>query len=351
MTSLLSRLFKPYQGYSRLPEDSPESKHCLTGHSEKPCRPAPSTGHRRLQHEGGLSSLERLAAELVLEIAAHMSPADQASLALVSRTGLRKLGRASLQLQGASRLDFLVRLERDGARPADALCPQCRVLHPPHLSLPPAWYSDYGAAIRPCAQSSSAGSAALLKKSQIASAFLPLQLHFNMVAGVMRCHRHGWSTYSAETLSSSSRYKYFDKSRYPKLVSTTQCRIVNGHLVAKTEKLIFLCKGSAGLQDAASKVVQLLEREWALRHCCGHQRWAQRYYSTLLSCRDRIWSSRPISEALSFLHLDRHRVKGCGLCYTDCALSAYDLPDDRGRVITLTTWKDLGSGYSINDRR
>lgn len=350
MASLLARLLMHQQGHSELVEDIRVWKDRLAGYFDKTSSQAdPPTKHHRPRHRSGLKGLPTKVLSL---IAAYTSPIDQASLALVSRTELHKLGRASLQLQGKARLSLLTRLERDGVRPADVLCPQCQVFHAPDLSLPLGWYFENGTAFRPCAQfHTRAASSQTLPKGHIISAFLPLRLHFNMIAGVMRCHRHGWSTHPVETLSSTSRYDYSVHSRYPKVFSTTRCKIVNGRLLAKTEKLIYLCKNLADLRNAFTKVRLLFKRDWALHHVCGHFVWTESYPRNLKSPNGRIWRNSPISEESPSLRPGLHRVVGCAWCYTDCALSAYDLPNNGGRVISLTTWKDLGYGRSIKDSR
>lgn len=166
----------------------------------------------------------------------------------------------------------------------------------------------------------------------------------------MRCYRHGWSTYSAKFLSASSRYGRFSNPEYPKLFSTTHCRIVDGRLFAKTEIQILPCEGLEPLKDCPHYIRNILDKYRELRHCCNHWRWTE-LYSPVFSFYDRVWSDRPIRYASSFLHGCLRRIQGCGDCYSDFALSAIDLADDRGRVVTLTCWKDLGFGYSINDPR
>ncbi|KAF4511606.1 hypothetical protein G6O67_003387 [Ophiocordyceps sinensis] len=340
MASLLARLAKLRQGYSRLSgdfsRDSTESKHDLASPSEKPCPLAPSTGHHKLHHGGGPSALEGLTKKVMREIIAPLHQVDRVSLALVNRTMLRLLGGPSLQLPKSSRFELLSRLERDGVCPAYILCTQYRVFHPPGLF--------------PASQRSSSN-----KSCYVSTVYLPPYLYFNMVAAVMRCHRHGWSKYSAEALSKSFRYEYFDESRYPRIVSTTQCQIVNGRLIAKNEILIFPCKGLAGLRDAKVKVDHLFhesaENHEVLQYRCSHMRWTEYKSRTSLLRDGRMWNPRPLSKDWGFLHRGRYRVFHCPGCYTSHALSAYDLPDDGGRVIAMTAWKDLGSGISIKDLR
>ncbi len=43
-------------------------------------------------------------------------------------------------------------------------------------------------------------------------------------------------------------------------------------------------------------------------------------------------------------------VRACEYCYTDPSLGFVDLPDNRGRVCVMTTWKDLGDGQKLDNR-
>lgn len=308
----------------------------------------------------GQLTLETLPVELLFIIAAFLSLADQVALALVSKTGFYRFGPAvsKLKEKKEERLDFLTVLERDGVRNADILCSACVRFHPPRLSAVHGWYFQNMQGMRPCGERFDLRP--WPSTFRLISPNLPSHLHFNTIAAVMRSHRHGWTVHPVHTLAASHRTHH--RTGYPKLNCYVSCKIVDGRLIVKTQKLMLPCASWEDLQEARPAVLRFLQDECLLRHCCGHIWWIGHYrfvfdekadlHPAHIWIHHRIWAARPLhpegyDPRLAYLY----RVYGCKVCYTDFALGVVDLPDTRRRLIVLTTWKDLGSGESPSDVR
>jgi hypothetical protein len=294
-----------------------------------------------------VSSLETIPVEIFQCIAADLSAIDRASLAIVSRSLLAKLGKATLQLQRQSRLELLVRLERDGVCISYILCPECKVFHRPHQAL---WhvalrtYRKKPRGMRPCAI---AGFAEDEARCRTRSVFLPPEIHFNMVAAVMRSHRHKSGRYNTQSLSST---RHYSKVGYPKINCDTKCAIVDGRLIVKTETRFLPCKGMDGVLDAAANVWEYLDM-WGLQNCCPHWNW-DRWLGKETYIAGRIWTCGIWCLKNGSCVVDRiFGVGGCRCCYTDFSFGVADLPDNQGRVLVLTSWKDVGKGEDIEDRK
>lgn len=238
----------------------------------------------------------------------------------------------------------------------DILCLGCHVFHPPRIPVASDRYLDCN---KDLLAHDDCDELQLLN-----SHLLPIQLHFSFLAAVMRSHRHGWTTYTTGILSSSYRlyqqpspvYINQNASSYPRYYSYTICKIVDGRLLAKTEISMVPCEDLKGLADAAC-IPSLLKflHESELRECICLHHWWTVYYDYIFN--ERAASTRYLLK----LHPDRRpplvnnssQVHSCLYCYTDFTLSVTDLPlnDTYRRVFVLTTWKDLGSGKSLNDPR
>lgn len=67
----------------------------------------------------------------------------------------------------------------------------------------------------------------------------------------------------------------------------------------------------------------------------------------------QIWSARRLRTDSRFYRNHRGPVRRCTGCYTDYAIGITDLTqaETYQRMFVVTTWKDLGSGESLDDPR
>ncbi|KJZ73791.1 hypothetical protein HIM_06909 [Hirsutella minnesotensis 3608] len=302
------------------------------------------------------SVLEQLPVELILEITDYLGPVDRTALALTCHAGLDKLGSDSLRLNANKRRELLMRLERDGFRKPDILCPVCGIFHSARLSLHTGWRLDDGLAQRPCCYDSEARY--LYPSSRVVTPYLPRQFHFNTVAAVLRSHRHGWKDYPISVLSSNSEAKLDLIHGGVKMRTSVNAMIVDGRLLAKVEHIILPCSGLVGLRVAASRTSVYLKHNFPRDNCCNHWAWTDIFDRVFAPVPrlgperrvHRFWDPRPLSELdLRGSLYNFCDVRGCGYCFTDYALGVQDLSDGAGRVLILTTWKDLGAGLSVDD--
>ncbi|KAK3313164.1 hypothetical protein B0H66DRAFT_387481 [Apodospora peruviana] len=313
----------------------------------------PSNRNPRRPPEGW--SLETIPLEIVLQVAKFLSRIERASLALVSRGMLIRLGTDVFKLDSRAQYAFLHLLHRDGMFLPDVLCPVCRVFHSPFPIHDLTSKSCYRS-MRACQtqQSWERGD----------TPYLPVQVTFNTVAAVLSCSRHNMTRlFAPETLASSHKVE----EDLFKIHTYYNFRVVCGHLIIKTEKLILPAKHADDILDAvrhASKVFE--EHPWDVGKCCRHVTWASQYPIPLKSLPAE--NHEGVDDLLESKHREHHHcawnhslpctldcglsnqnknnflVEACDLCFTDYSLGFVDLPDTRGRACVLTSWKDLGRG-------
>lgn len=215
MPSLLSWLSKRRRRYSKhkdldWPSPCPYSQSAL---KTLPTLPTPTLPN--------LPNLPTLPTKVLVDIASHLTSTDRAALALVSQTILRKLGTATLALKANARFRLLRRLERDGVCKMNILCLACRIFHVPRLHMLPIYYAQplRQSSVHPCI-------------SILSSPYLPAEFSYNVMAAVMRNHRHGWTSYPTDILSSSYRLYnqsaavYVEHDTKAQFSSYTTCKIV-----------------------------------------------------------------------------------------------------------------------------
>ena len=318
--------------------------------------------------------LENIPAELVWEVARYLDTEDRAALALVSKTMLERLGKNELLPPRPFKFSFLRRLERDGVCPDAILCPCCVKFHSPLLSL------DESGRHRGSATPEEVRKLQRVEQahSNATSPNLPAHLHFNMVAAVMRSHRHGWPTYSPRTLATAVRQRLPD---HPARMTTfTRCYVVQGRLILGEQRLVLPLveggnQGGGGGGEArlaaTARLGGFMDGFYHAGIICAHLSWRKRYAGLFhldtgdterwrVASRNHVcaWThAQPCRRALGPTRACRAwdmratKVQGCPLCQTDFAWAAVDLPDGRGRVLALGVWKDLGAGETLRDPR
>ncbi|KAK5657425.1 hypothetical protein OQA88_2997 [Cercophora sp. LCS_1] len=292
-------------------------------------------------------SLTTLPTELLLTITTNFHPEETASLALTCHTLLHKLGATSFSLQSPQKYNLLRLASKDGIYPHLIVCPLCHVFHTP---FPLDWWRRAVGdqiSMRLCETSWHSNKSESWDTIEIISPELPPQTHFNMVAAVMRCHRFGWPGFGPEVLNSGDRveiggwriHRYHDFG------------IRGGHLLLKAERLVWLKEGEnlAEAVEILSKAVAE-KKGWKFEAFCGHLMWA-RDVGVLKGGCVAGWEGGIMEGECGECNRDHGkeigRVKTCGKCYTDYAVAFVDMPDGKGKVCVLTTWKDLGSGERL----
>ncbi|KAK3942934.1 hypothetical protein QBC46DRAFT_424063 [Diplogelasinospora grovesii] len=314
----------------------------------------PNRKSLRRSHPDGGSTLEIIPLEIVQEIAEYLLPEAKAALALASRTMLYRFGTEALKLGLPSRYNLLLLLSKDGIWLQDILCPFCYVFHAPFPI--PAWPSGPHTNTRAC-QTEKADGKRKPWEQAISSPWLPAHVTFNTVAAVMRCHRHNSTAYMPETLASSDKFEIGDC----KVHCYHDFRIVNGHLLLKTEKLVLPCKGKAKTTNAFSQVQAILQipqnEAWKLNEGCVHINFILGGHVVLnnqpefdINAIQHTCASSHAMPCFKCSWVGKRCVFYCWSCYTDYSLGFVDLPGNGGRVCVLTTWKDLGSGECIKNR-
>lgn len=289
--------------------------------------PSPQPNINLRRPVGGWS-LENIPVELVQEVAKHLPPVEVAILALTSKAMLFRLGPRVLKIENVhTRHDLLEAFSERGMYLPEVLCQSCQIFHSP---LP---VDDGGDThIRKCEPRNNPW-------GHGESPYLPAHISFNAVAGVMGCHEHNMSTaFPLETLSSSNEV---DKDNF-KIHTYNDLRIVDGHLILKTEKLLLPLGNATNKLEAVSQMSKFLrENIWSMDRCCRHTSWSLKY-PALLDPKpsqndkelDDLWTHSQLTPI----------VHACRYCFTDFSLGMTELPNGQGRACTLTSWKDLGSG-------
>lgn len=166
----------------------------------------PSTA-RNPDASTNLDTIHRLLKpQIILKICQHLSKVGRASLALSSRQLLSSLGRDVLRLSASDKFLLLQRLERDGDLIRMVLCPECRYFHLPRFN--PGQEPRGPERDRAC----------LTDETERMIAFRPLlPLRFDMVAAILRSHRHKNDIYSPQLICFDKEYTtrlLKSKSRY-----------------------------------------------------------------------------------------------------------------------------------------
>lgn len=181
-------------------------------------------GIKRRPVFNGDEMLPRIPTEIMLEISFYLGRVDRAALSLAGRQLLCVLGKKTLRLDQSARFRLLNRLERDGIRPMEILCPVCRIFHLPRLgTLAP---SEVEGA-RPCFQY---GNKWIQRKST--SPHLPPWIYFDVIAAVTRSSRHQLACYEPGMVG-----KRIDDygSKGVRIVTKYLVQVDDGRFLLKTE--------------------------------------------------------------------------------------------------------------------
>lgn len=303
-------------------------------------------------------SLENIPVEMVQEIAKYLPPVELAILALTSKTMLYRLGPRVLQIKNTrTHRALLEAFSERGLYLPEVLCSSCEIFH---STFP---LDDHrNISLRKCQLRTSNS---LWGHGE--SPYLPVNISFNAVAGVMRCHQHNKSAlFPLSTLASSDE---INKDTF-KIHTYNDLAIVDGNLILKTEKLVLPLPNPNNKLEAVSQMCKFLsDNTWTMDKCCRHTAWSSTYPNLLESIPSK--SYEVLEDLLCNKHRSMHNclwthalpcpkqsgsharsqdwnfiVHSCRDCFTDFSLAIAELPNEKGRVCVLTAWKDLGAGKS-----
>jgi hypothetical protein len=340
--------------------------------------------------------MDSLPTELMQDIASYLPSESQAALALSNKKTLYMLGSATLKLSGQAKHRLLLLLAKDGLYPDDIPCPFCLRFHSsPEISNPWGSQTCEGrrlTAPRDCQVCfcSVAPTRALynMPRAQKAiSTFLGPRVHFNTVAALMRSHRLGRKKEMPPT-------REIMPTRTGNILRCEDFRIVNGHLLLKTEMLLLPHSTNQLSDDVRHMVDSIYEDAWTA-HACGHSTWLDLYPEVLglahpsqleiVKHKTCLWTHENSCSECG-IPAERQALFGCGRnslftkfcggdttgpeddslsitkvlagvgvvlscedCHTDVSLCFVDDLGPGRRVCVLTSWKDLGTGEELGE--
>lgn len=317
----------------------------------------PKPGNELPEIRKGPLSLFNLSDDVLLRIYNFLGPVDHVSFTLSSRRLYAIVSKPGEKFtaQGDDRLEILQRLERDGVYPMSILCVLCKGFHRPRLVNE--WNAEE--ATRACVLS---GDSEMYGKTMCET--FPTYVHFDLVAAITRSWRHNLGLYSPQLLEFSVTFSN------PKVKGSVTCRteakVINGSLILKTERVLFAGYKRVEALKGLPDLVQLLEKENDLGWCCLHVQWREIYPFVFESDKTDpngflkhhcLWShdstcSRRRRPRPGICNGETNRRLGfwqCRNCHTDVSMSYTYIEPDDVKLVTLTTWKDLGRGISIED--
>lgn len=319
---------------------------------------------------------ESISNELLIMVATLLSPLDRASLAFTSRHTHALLQNALSLNPHSDRYNFLSRLENSGIWPEEILCAGCKKFHLPRKRRQ--WTQKEGS--RDCIRN---GSMFLL--GYLETPYLQYQVHFDLVAAIMRSHRHNSGVYSVNLLASHQVHA----NERVKIVSTTSARVHQGQLLLKTETFVFCGKAAEALWNIAlaRKMLSSIESLWQV---CQHLNWDQpwrfvfypffhflheskgvpqyredtgtfvsRYDQNMSALHKCLWT-HPSNcwircQAASRVETSLDMPWSCKGCTTDYKVSVGYLEREGmsslGKYVVFTSWKNLGEGHDVTDKR
>ncbi|KPM38859.1 hypothetical protein AK830_g7717 [Neonectria ditissima] len=290
---------------------------------------------RRRRPEPSDNSAKLFQPHLIRQTCQYLSQVDSAALSLTCRLALSTLGRNVLQLDPRPKFLLLLRLERDGYLMHQILCPVCRYFHHPRFN--PGEVPSKSEAERRC----------LNYRTEKMEAFGGLlQLRFDMVAAILRSHRHNNGIYPASIIDVDK--KYSSQSGADVKVSA-RFRVIRGQLFVKTD-LYLMPRGKPGDSCVMVPFLQeILEKNRNLMNLCRHHRWdSMRYifdgFGPTADLKTRFAHNCLWNHGTRCKHRTEAQTKRmCRRCCTAIAVACSDVRDGSNMVI-LSTWKSYGLG-------
>jgi len=146
-------------------------------------------------------------------------------------------------------------------------------------------------------------------------------------------------------------------------------RIVKGHLLLKTEKILYpQVNGDKSVMEAVKEARTVFEHDPALNYRCRHKSWVESWPTVFKSPAEHLGPSSSSAFCASPMPVclwthttqrvcqepfNNFTPKACRVCHTDSWVGFVDLQLKKSasgmvpRACYLTTWKDVGCGKSI----
>ncbi|KAK7424767.1 hypothetical protein QQX98_000350 [Neonectria punicea] len=286
--------------------------------------------------------------QVISQTCQYLSDVDYAALSLSCRLALSILGRDALKLCPGDKFLLLQRLERDGYRKYEILCPVCQYFHLPRFN--PGETPTESEGERAC----------LNHKTERMEAFGDLRpLRFDMVAAILRSHRHKNGIYDASIMDLDQNYLARSSAEARVWV---RCKVIHDQLFVKTDLFLMPRVPRRDSSAVVPLLKEILEINHHLMDLCQHYKWDSMQYILEGFEPDADLATRFAHNCL-WNHGTRcnrgrrrgdetpHRVtnkRACDLCCTAIAVSCCDLRDGSS-MVALTTWKNYGHGLDVND--
>lgn len=294
---------------------------------------------------------------LVSQTCRHLSDVDRAALSLSCRQALSTVGRGVLKLSAEDKFLLLQRLERDGylMEEGEMLCPVCQYFHLP-LDL---------ARSRPGEEPSRfEGQRACLnhgtERMQAMGYGDMAPLRFDMVAAILRSHRHKSSFYRPRILYTLHHYSTGSKA-LGTISVRVRARVIHDQLIV--EPCISLYQRDPSVIVPLLK--EFLENNHRLMHICEHHEWQHvlggfgpdadldvltRFAHHCVWGRKRSRREKEMRRGIEPPNRTTRRNNGtfCDDCCTAFIISCCGGGGD-GSVMVLTTWKNYGYGRDLDD--
>ncbi|KAK1701135.1 hypothetical protein BDP55DRAFT_640606 [Colletotrichum godetiae] len=316
--------------------------------------------------------LDTLPAEILLQIQGLLPIESQAIFPLLNHMVRNKIGHQPMTLSKEAQYRLLQLLECDGvhAKPLYIACKDCGTFHSPSSSVPPRpghqhhVVNSHSYNLRPCAAPKvSLPEDHLYIGAKMWSNFLPWNMRFNMVAGILRSQRLRSSESIAKAVPVSKEF-YRTPSFW--IQRLTERRIIDGCLFLKTRDFVQLKSGIHRVKHRG-KFLGKDDRFWYLSGCCphSHRTWTAGAFEVVLNTAREL----EVSTESNKKHPDEGsiweygqkppkvivenngKIFSCKRCWMDYSFEFWTNPSSKARMVILTSWRDLGEGATDNDPR
>ncbi|KAH6997472.1 hypothetical protein EDB80DRAFT_688816 [Ilyonectria destructans] len=198
---------------------------------------------------------------LVSQTCRHLSDVDRAALVLSCRQALSTIGRGALRLHAGDKFLLLQRLESDGYQmeKGEILCPVCQYSHLPRFR--PGEEPSRFEGQRACLSRGT-------ERMQAIGYGEMAPLRFDMVAAILRSHRHKSSFYRPSMLYTVEQYST-GPNFLGKIYFRGRARVIHDQLIVESNINIY----QRDLSIIVPLLTEFLKNNHHLMHICEHHEW------------------------------------------------------------------------------
>lgn len=281
----------------------------------------------------------------------HLSDVDRAALALSCQQALSMAGRGVLRLPVGDKFLLLQRLERDGYRmeEGEILCPVCQYFHLPRLR--PGENSSRFEGQRACLSRGT-------ERTQAMGYGDMAPLRFDMVAAILRSHRHKSNFYHPRMLYTVKQH-WTGSDAGPIIYFRGRAAVIHDQLIVESN--INLYVGHSNV--IVPLLTKFLKNNHDLMHICDHHKWEHflegskpntdqdvvtRFaHNCVLRPKQEEEKPRGIASPPNDA-TTRNKGTLCDDCCTAFTISCCKT-EGRGYAMILTSWKNYGYGRDLDD--